>query len=114
LRRQRQLIGKLMREADADAIQASLDKLRMQDGRARETFREAERWRDRITAEGAAALSEFTARTGDLDTESDTGLEQLLRELDAAGIEPAKRRVRRRIFRELYKRLDASRGTGDQ
>jgi ribosome-associated protein len=114
LRRQRQLIGKLMRKADADAIQASLDKLRMQDGRARETFREAERWRDRITAEGAAALSEFTARTGDLDTESDTGLEQLLRELDAAGIEPAKRRVRRRIFRELYKRLDASRGTGDQ
>jgi ribosome-associated protein len=112
LRRQRQLIGKLMREADADAIQASLDKLQMQDGRARETFREAERWRDRITAEGAAAVSEFTARTtGDLDTESGTELEKLLRELEAARNEPAKRRVRRRIFRELYKRLDTSRET---
>jgi ribosome-associated protein len=111
LRRQRQLIGKLMREADADAIQASLDKLQMQDGRARETFREAERWRDRITAEGAAAVSEFTARTADLDTESGTELEKLLRELEAAGNEPAKRHVRRRIFRELYKRLDASRET---
>jgi ribosome-associated protein len=114
LRRQRQLIGKLMREADADAIQASLDKLGMQDGQAAETFREAERWRDRIAAEGADGVSEFTARTGDMDTESDTELEKLLRELEAARNEPAKRRVRRRIFREIYKRLDASKETGDQ
>jgi ribosome-associated protein len=114
LRRQRQLIGKLMREVDADAIQASLDKLGMQDGQARETFHEAERWRDRIAAGGAAAVSEFTAHTGDLDTESDTGLEKLLRELAAARNEPAKRGIRRRIFREIYKRLNASRETGDQ
>ena len=114
LRRQRQLIGKLMREADADAIQASLDKMGMQGRLARETFREAERWRDRIAAEGAAAVAEFTVRTDNTNTECDTELEKLLRELEAARNEPAKRRVRRRIFREIYKRLDASREPGDQ
>jgi ribosome-associated protein len=114
LRRQRQLIGKLMREADADAIQASLDKLGMQDRLARDTFRKAERWRDRIATEGAAAVLEFAARGGDSDTECATELEKLLRELEAAGNEPAKRRVRRRIFREIHKWLDASREPGDQ
>jgi len=114
LRRQRQLIGKLMREVDADAIQASLDKLGVQDRLTRETFREAERWRDRIAAEGAAAVTEFIARTGNASTECDAELGKLLRELDAAGSDPAKRRVGRRIFREVYKRLDASREPGDQ
>ena len=114
LRRQRQLIGKLMREVDADAIQASLDKLGMQDRLSRETFRKAELWRDRIAAEGAAALAEFTALTDNFNTECDTELQKLLRELEAARNEPAKLRVRRRIFREVYKRLGASKEPGDQ
>jgi len=114
LRRQRQLIGKLMREVDADAIQASLDKLGMQDRLSRETFRKAELWRDRIAAEGAAALAEFTALTDNFNTECDTELQKLLRELKAARNEPAKLRVRRRIFREVYKRLGASKEPGDQ
>jgi ribosome-associated protein len=114
LRRQRQLIGKLMREADADAIRASLEKLGTQDRRARETFREAERWRDRIATDGAAAVLEFAERGSDTDIECAAELEKLRRELEAAGNEPAKRRIRRRIFREVYKQLDVSREPGDQ
>jgi ribosome-associated protein len=102
LRRQRQLIGKLMRSADADAIQASLDKLGRQGRLAREMFRDAEYWRDRIAAEGAAAVSDFAARTGS----TETALAKLQRELEAAGNEPVKRSIRRRIFREVHRSLD--------
>lgn len=110
LRRQRQLIGKLMRESDADAIHTSLQNLGTRDRLARRTFREAEAWRDRIAAEGAAAVSEFAARTGDVDTE----LRNLLRELETARNEAAKRRLRRLIFREVYRRLNVSEKVGDQ
>lgn len=114
LKRQRQLIGKLMRDADAESIEESLRKLGRQDQLSRETFREAERWRDRLVAEGSAAATEFAVQTG-LPEES---LVALLRELDSAGNEPAKRAVRRRIFREVYKVLEKadtnSKGTGEQ
>jgi ribosome-associated protein len=114
LRRQRQLIGKLMRESDADAIQASLESLGTRDRLARQTFRAAEAWRDRIAVEGAAAVSEFGARTGDVDTERDAELRNLLRELETARNEAAKRRIRRLIFREVYRRLNVSEKVGDQ
>jgi ribosome-associated protein len=50
LRRQRQLIGKLMRDADAEAIRASLAALGQADRNATGLFHSAERWRDRILA----------------------------------------------------------------
>ena len=101
LRRQRQLIGKLMREADAESIRSSLEKLGRQDRLSRERFREAEEWRDRITTEGAAAVALFAARTGSPQPEVD----KLLREFDAANNEPAKRSIRRRMFREIFRVL---------
>lgn len=101
LRRQRQLIGKLMREVDAESIEASLQKLSRQDQLSRETFRKAEGWRDRFLEDGLGAVKEFAAQTGHPEAE----FELLLRELDASGSEPAKRAVRRRIFREVYKVL---------
>jgi ribosomal 50S subunit-associated protein YjgA (DUF615 family) len=102
-----------MREADAAAIQASLDKLGMQERLARETFREAERWRDRIANEGVLAISEFASRTNGSDGGCDAELEKLLRELVAAKNESAKRRVRRLIFRQIFGRLSALRRPGD-
>jgi ribosome-associated protein len=108
LRRQRQLIGKLMRAADADAIEASLEKLGRQDRLSRARFREAEKWRDRIADEGAAAATEFSALTG----HPEERLGELLRELGAAAGEPARRAVRRRMFREVYKAL-AGTGAGE-
>lgn len=114
LRRQRQLIGKLMRDADSEAIAASLLQLGRQDQLSRETFREAERWRDRIVDERAMAVAAFLAHTGN----ADIGMHSLLRELDAAASEPARRAVRRRIFREVHKALANARapgtGTGEQ
>jgi ribosome-associated protein len=105
LRRQRQLIGKLMREADAESIQASLDDLSRQDRLAKETFREAERWRDKLSTEGVSAAAEFANQTG----HASTSLEKLLLELDAAITEAARRGIRRRVFREVHKVLAAER-----
>jgi ribosome-associated protein len=109
-RRQRQLIGKLMREADAGCIQSSLDRLGQQDRLTKATFRAAEQWRDRLLAEGASALSEFSAHAGT----PETNLAELLRECDAARSEQAQRGIRRRIFREVYKGLAGSKETKEQ
>lgn len=105
LRRQRQLIGKLMREADADAIASSLDAIGRRDRLATEAFHAAEEWRDRIAREGTAALAAFAARTG----RPSTTLAALLRELRAARSEKAERAVRRRMFRAVRDELAASR-----
>lgn len=55
LRRQLQHIGRLMRQTDAPAIAAALDRITL--GRAAaELQREAEQWRDRLLGEGDPAL----------------------------------------------------------
>src|SRR5690606_36452832 len=98
----------------AESIEASLQKLGRQDQLSRETFREAERWRDRLVEERSAAATEFAVQTG----HPEARLVSLLRELDAAVSEPARRAVRRRIFREVYKVLEKAstnrKGTGEQ
>ena len=59
LRRQKQLIGKLMRQADADRIRARLDALGAKDRAEKLLFAKAEKWRDRLLAEGTTALAAF-------------------------------------------------------
>lgn len=101
LRRQRQLIGKLMRHADADAIRTALDRLGRGDRASTRLFHDAEAWRDRICAEGAPAVAEFAART-----DADTGtLSHLADELAASQDEARRRSLRRRIFREIHSGL---------
>jgi ribosome-associated protein len=56
IRRQRQYIGKLMREVDPEPIRAALDASRGDDLAEKKRFRLAESWRDRILAEGPAAI----------------------------------------------------------
>lgn len=62
LRRQRQYIGRLMRDLDPDPIRAALVRLRAADRISRARFQAAERWRSRLLAEGEAGLAEFLAR----------------------------------------------------
>ena len=59
LRRQKQYIGKLMRSVDAAPIQAALDAIKEHGHTSTARFRELERWRDRLLAEGDAAISAF-------------------------------------------------------
>ena len=57
--RQRQYIGKLMRQLDPEPIRAALAARSARDARAAERFRRIENWRDRLISEGDAALQEL-------------------------------------------------------
>ena len=59
LRRQKQYIGKLMRHVDAGPIQTALDAIKEHGHTSTARFRELERWRDRLLAEGDPAISVF-------------------------------------------------------
>lgn len=100
LRRQKQLIGKLMRSVDPAPIRAMLAEFGRQERIDKAVFRRAEYWRDRIAGEGSPALQAFFAETGD-----DEEIAALLRELGAMSHEPGRRRLRRRLFRAIHHRL---------
>ena len=101
LRRQKQLIGKHMRNVDPQPIRAKLARLRADDVRNKRLFARAERWRDRLLMDGAKALDEFDAET---DT-ADAALRSLLGDLEVAFSERAEKTVRRQIFRRIHEIL---------
>jgi ribosome-associated protein len=101
LRRQKQLIGKLMRDVDPQPIRAELAKLRIDDVRSKRLFARAERWRDRLLVDGSMALNEFDAETNTADAE----LRTLVAELNVAFSEKAEKTVRRQIFRRIHEIL---------
>lgn len=101
LRRQKQLIGKLMRDLDPEQIRVALVELRADDARDKQLFARAEKWRDRLIREGAAALDDFTAETGTPDPE----LRALLAKLDVAFSERDEKTARRKIFRRIHEIL---------
>jgi ribosome-associated protein len=59
LARQRQYIGKLMRQVDPEPIRAALAARSERDARETERFRRIENWRERLLTEGEAALVEL-------------------------------------------------------
>ena len=101
LRRQKQLIGKLMREEDVEPIRAAFDALDRRDNAGKDLFHEAEMWRDRIAAEGDVALHEFHALTGG----ENRALTEHVKSYAAAANDRARRQLRRRMFGEIHKEL---------
>jgi ribosome-associated protein len=59
LARQRQYIGKLMREVDVAPIRAALAARSALDAAETERFKRVEHWRERLISEGATALEEL-------------------------------------------------------
>lgn len=97
-KRQRQYIGKLLRGVDPEPIRALLEQLRGADRLSKARFQENERWRDRLIAEGDAALAEFLERRPEADRQH---LRRLVREAAqeaAAGRPP---RHARELFRYI-------------
>ena len=95
LRRQRQLVAKLMRNVDPEPIRRRLAEIRRAELVSKRRFADAERWRDRIADEGLPAVDAFRAQTGS----ADEGLELLVAELGRAVSDKALRTIRRKIFR---------------
>lgn len=101
LRRQKQLIGKLMRNVDAEPIRAALDAIGSSDRLQKRVFRDAERWRDRITGTDPAALDAFFEYLGHHS-------EPLLEHLEAlrgAAHERARKHAQKQVFREIHREV---------
>ena len=101
LRRQKQLIGKLMRGVDPEPIRAALDAFGQNARMEKTIFRQAEKWRDRITSgddDDLAAFSEFLGY-------KNVALMNEVGSFRSACDEKSRRHARRRIFREIHKEL---------
>jgi len=67
--RQRQYIGKLMREIDVEPIRATLAARSERDALESQHFKRAESWRERLIVEGESALHELKGLRPSLDDE---------------------------------------------
>jgi len=101
LRRQRQLIGKLMRNVDPEPIRRALNAFQHQERTAKDVFRRAEEWRDRIVQSGHPGLNEFFDMTG----RENRDLSVLLNEYAAARDDSGRRTLQRKIFRLVHAEL---------
>ena len=99
--RQRQYIGKLMREIDLEPIRAALAARRERDARASELFRRIENWRDRLMREGEPALAELAQWHPDIDVSA------WRQRIEAARAERARTGASGAAARELFRALRA-------
>jgi len=105
LRRQKQLIGKLMRGVDPGPIRIALAERGAQNASSKRLFASAERWRDRILGGEAGAVDAFVSSTGD-----DSGeLERLLNQYRTAANERSQKTAQRSVFRHIHNVLAATR-----
>ncbi|QKT02923.1 DUF615 domain-containing protein [Ectothiorhodospiraceae bacterium 2226] len=97
-KRQLQYIGRLMRELDAAPIRAQLEALQGRDQRAVALHHAAERWRERLLAEGDAALAALVEKYPQADPQR---LRQLVRSIQAEQQADKPPRAFRELFRAL-------------
>ena len=98
LRRQKLLIGKLMRQVDTERIRIQLAALGASDRREKKLFAGAERWRDKLIDDDRQALDEFETHIGAPDDE----LRQLLADLKTAVNDRTEKTLNRQIFRRIH------------
>lgn len=104
LRRQKQLIGKLMRSVEPGPIRSALEALGRSDQQSKRVFREAESWRDRIVADEPGALEDFAEHLG-------RECEALVTEVGrfrSAVDERGRKQARRRIFRIIHSEIEGN------
>jgi ribosome-associated protein len=104
LRRQKQLIGKLMRSTDPEPIRHALEARGADERLAKRVFADAERWRDRITSGGDAAVVTFCEHC-DASAEP---LRDLLNSIRSAPSDRVEKGLRRQLFREIHDALMAA------
>jgi len=101
LRRQKQLIGKIMREVDPEPIRIALAELGQADLHTKAQFKQAERWRDRIASEGQAGLAAFSAEHA-ADNEL---LTIYVKDYENTPDSERRKHILRKLFREIHQIL---------
>jgi ribosome-associated protein len=104
LRRQKQLIGKLMRSTDPEPIRHALEARNADDRVAKRVFADAERWRDRITAGGDEAVIAFCEQCG----AAAEPLRERLNSIRGAPSDRIEKGLRRQLFRDIHDALMAA------
>lgn len=106
-RRQRQFIGKLMRNEDTAAIYAALERLESPKAQQLARFHAAERWREKLLAssEISELVEEFISANGlNADANDTRDLLSLAERAQAAGgTDPA---LKRNLFRQILALLE--------
>lgn len=77
LKRQRQYIGKIMRQLDSDAIKKQLEKIQHRHDINSAQFRKLEHWRDRLLTDDKTALGEIIESYPEVDRQH---INQLVRQ----------------------------------
>jgi ribosome-associated protein len=108
LRRQRQLIGKLMRRVDPEPIRQALEMLQHREKNEKEIFRRAEYWRDRIVQSGHDGLNEFFEMTGMVNESLSSSLDQYV----SNPSDTDRKALRRKIFRQVHEDLTVQNDAG--
>ncbi len=98
LYRQKQFIGKLMRDIDAEPIRAGLDRIQNRARLAAARFHTVERWRDRLLDEGDTALAKLLDEYPGADRQH---LRRLIRDAIGERGRDAPPRAARQLFRYL-------------
>lgn len=101
LKRQRQYIGKLMRNVEAEQIAQKMHELRNKHDVHSAQFKRLETWRDRIVAEGDSAISELLDEYPQADRQYLRQLQRKCQKEQQAGQTPASARQLFRYLREL-------------
>ncbi len=96
--RQRQLIGKLLRKRDVEALRAVIAERVLERRMVARDFHRIEVWRDRLLAEGAPALAALVALEPSLDAAEMKDLIETAQREAASGRPPAAARA---LFRRL-------------
>lgn len=99
-RRQLQLIAKLLRQAEVEPIQAALERLTQQSALAIAEHHQAERWRERLLAEGSEAVTAFLAEHPAADRQRLRQLVRAAQQEAAAGKPPKSSRELFRLVRD--------------
>ena len=104
LRRQRQYVGKLMRDVDPEPLRRAVEANRQPARDEARRFKAAEAWRERLLEGGQAVLARFLAEHPGADAEA----------LSAAVLEARAGRTgaARRLFRRIREAMDAPPGPG--
>ncbi len=98
MRRHIRRVGKLLREADSDAIRQLLDRMDNHDLIEKQRFHQLEQWRDRLLQEGDTALNELLEQYPTADRQQ---LRQLIRTAVKEQTQAAPPASSRKLFRYL-------------
>ena len=101
LHRQRQYIGRLMREIDAEPVREAVEIIRARERSQHMIFHQAERWRDRIIDAGDEAIEQLVQTYPDADRQRLRSMLLIARKESDGDRRPAAARALFRYVRDL-------------